>query len=116
MTGEDTARDVHHVTEQIVKARFVQMLNPVLEQVLLIRPALIDGCHRELGEVNYVLEGELDQLERELGDTCLRLMSRGRATPQELRVSLMTFRSLADLERVGDSGRHVGRDLEAIGP
>ena len=42
-------------------------------------------------------------------------MSSGESTQEELLFSLMIFRSLADLERVGDYGRHVGRDMEAIG-
>ncbi len=40
MTGDVTAPDVHPMTEQNVKARFVRMLSLALEQVLLIRQAL----------------------------------------------------------------------------
>ena len=116
MTSEATAQDLTHMTtEQHVNARFVRMLSLALEQVLLIRRALIDGQYQGLGKVTHALESELDQLERELEDACLGLMSNGSAMPRELRFSLMIFRSLADLERVGDYGRHVGRDLEAIG-
>ena len=115
MTGEVTARDVHDADRQNVTARFVRMLSLALEQVLLIRRALIGGQYRGLGKATHTLEWELDLLERELEDACLGLMSRDSAKPQELRFSLMIFRSLADLERVGDYGRHVGRDLEAIG-
>ncbi|WP_407572626.1 phosphate signaling complex PhoU family protein [Deinococcus altitudinis] len=115
MTGEATAVDVYDVTEQNVKARFVRMLSLALEQVLLIRQTLIDGHYDGLGKATHAFEWELDLLERELEDACLGLMSSGKATRRELRFSLMIFRSLADLERVGDYGRHVGRDLEAVG-
>ncbi|WP_407543213.1 PhoU domain-containing protein (plasmid) [Deinococcus radiomollis] len=115
MTGEVTARDVHDADRRNVTARFVRMLSLALEQVLLIRRALVGGQYRGLGKATHTLEWELDLLERELEDACLGLMSSGRTTQEELRFSLMIFRSLADLERVGDYGRHVGRDLEAIG-
>ena len=120
MTGEITAPDVHlmkewKVTEQHVKVQFVRMLSLALEQMLLIRRALLGGQYRGLGKVTHTLESELDLLERKLEDACLGLMSSGDSAPQELRFSLMIFRSLAELERVGDYGRHVGRDLEAIG-
>jgi phosphate transport system protein len=115
MTGEVTAHDVQDADRQSVTARFVRMLSLALEQVLLIRRALVGGQYRGLGKATHTLEWELDLLERELEDACLGLMSSGRTTQEELGFSLMIFRSLADLERVGDYGRHVGRDLEAIG-
>ena len=47
-------------------------------------------------------------------DACLTAIARHPSAASDLKFYLMVFKSLTDLERAGDYGRHIGRDLEDI--
>lgn len=90
------------------------MLSITLEQVSLLQQAVGGGKVTGLAVRTAELERETDVLERELEELCLSAL----ATPlseSDLHFYVMVFRSLSDLERVGDYGRQVGRDLETLG-
>ncbi len=108
-------RDALDNSQQAVTSRFLRMLSISLEQVGLIRGSIVRQQYGGLAARTHELESELDVLEREVEESCLQAIARHQPLAGDLRFFLMVFRSLADLERAGDYGRHVGRDLEEIG-
>lgn len=98
-----------------VTARFLRMLSITLEQVALLQGAVSQGQFAGLAARTAELERETDQLETELEDACLHALSQ-KLDGGDLHFYVMIFRSLSDLERVGDYGRQVGRDLEQLEP
>lgn len=101
-------------TRREVTARFLRMMSISLEQVSLIRSAVQQRQYQHLSDQIHALDRELDALERELEDACLLALARHQPLASDLRYYLLVFKSLTDLERAGDYGRHVGRDLEEI--
>ncbi|PNY80062.1 phosphate signaling complex PhoU family protein [Deinococcus koreensis] len=99
----------------LVTARFLRMLSIVLEQLEAVRDA--DGRAEFAGLTARagVLECETDALERELEDACLQAFATG-LSDEELAFHLMVFRSLTNLERVGDYAFNVARALETFAP
>ncbi|WP_241191095.1 phosphate signaling complex PhoU family protein [Deinococcus psychrotolerans] len=98
-----------------LNVRFLRMLSITLEQMALLEQAVGRGVFANLAVRTAELERETDLLEYELEDLCLTAMAQP-LSDTDLHFYVMVFRSLADLERVGDYGRQVGRDLEALGP
>ena len=105
----------HTPTRAQLTARFLRMLSITLEQMSLLQGAVSRGAFAGLASRTAELERETDVLEAELEDLCLSALARP-LSDTELHFYVMVFRSLADLERVGDYGRQVGRDLEALEP
>ncbi|MFC4456029.1 phosphate signaling complex protein PhoU [Deinococcus sonorensis] len=108
-------REAIDASQQDVTARFLRMLSISLEQVGLIRSAIQGQQYAGLSARTHELEHELDELEREVEDACLNALARYQPLATDLRFFLMVFKCLTDMERAGDYGRHVGRDLEDIG-
>lgn len=102
-------------TRAQLTARFLRMLSITLEQMSLLQGAVGRGAFAGLAIRTAELERETDVLEDELEELCLSALARP-LTDTDLHFYVMVFRSLADLERVGDYGRQVGRDLEALEP
>lgn len=98
-----------------VTARFLRMLSITLEQVTLLQGAFSQQQFAGLAARTAELERETDQLEAELEEACLQALSQKLDT-HDLYFYVMVFRSLSDLERVGDYGRQIGRDLEQLEP
>ncbi|AWN24657.1 PhoU family transcriptional regulator [Deinococcus irradiatisoli] len=91
------------------------MLSIALEQVSLLERAAGRGAFGGLAARTAELERETDVLEIELEDLCLCALAQP-LSDADLHFYVMVFRSLADLERVGDYGQQIGRDLEALAP
>lgn len=102
---EFTARD-------LITARFLRMLSIILEQLHAIVDAHTRAEFGGLGKRAADLEKETDILEQELEETCLDAFSRG----TDLSLAVTVFRSLSNLERVGDYAFSVARDLESVAP
>lgn len=100
---------------QLVTARFLRMLSIALEELDAVRDAARRAEYAGLTTRAGALECETDALEREIEDACLAAFA-GPLTPDELAFHLLVFRSLTNLERVGDYAFGVARDLEALAP
>lgn len=96
-------------------ARFLRMLSLALEELDAVRDAFRRAEYAGLTLRAGALERETDALEREIEDACLRAFA-GPLSPDALAFHLMVFRSLTNLERVGDYAFGVARDLEALAP
>ncbi|WP_019588198.1 phosphate signaling complex PhoU family protein [Deinococcus apachensis] len=96
-------------------ARFLRMLSLTLGELDAVRDAARRAEYAGLTRRAGALERETDALEREIEDACLHAFA-GPLTPDELAFHLMVFRSLTNLERVGDYAFGVARDLEALAP
>ncbi|MFC5848299.1 phosphate signaling complex PhoU family protein [Deinococcus petrolearius] len=97
-----------------VTGRFLRMLSITLEQLDAVRDANTRAEFAGLGARAKVLERETDALEREIEEACLAAFSG--CTQGDLSFYLMVFRSLTNLERVGDYAFSVARDLETFAP
>ncbi|UBV44027.1 phosphate uptake regulator PhoU [Deinococcus taeanensis] len=91
------------------------MLSITLEQLDAVRDAHARAEFAGLTARAEALERETDALERELDDLCLQAFAT-RLTDAELAFHLMVYRSLTNLERVGDYAFNVARDLETFAP
>ncbi|BDP42188.1 hypothetical protein DAETH_21570 [Deinococcus aetherius] len=95
--------------------RFLRMLSIALEELDAVRDASGRAEYAGLSARAGELERETDLLEREIEDACLAAFA-GPLTSAELAFHLMVFRSLTNLERVGDYALRVARDLELLAP
>lgn len=100
---------------QMVTARFLRMLSIIVEMLGAVRDADERAEFAGLTARAKVLEAETNALEHEIEDACLLAFAQG-PTPAELAFHLMVFRSLANLERVGDYAFSVARDMETYAP
>lgn len=98
-----------------IRARFLRMLSIILEELHAIRDAHTRAEFAGLSAKTEVLENETNRLDVELEDACLAAFARG-LSADELSFHLMVFRSLTNLERVGDYAFKVARDLETFAP
>lgn len=98
-----------------VTARFLRMLSIALEQLEAVRDADARAEFAGLTARAGVLEQETNELEREIEDACLSAFA-APLSPGELAFHLMVFRSLTNLERVGDYALKLARDLEDFAP
>ncbi|GAA5514696.1 hypothetical protein Dcar01_03452 [Deinococcus carri] len=108
LTGGQASR--RHLT-----ARFLRMLSLTLEELAAVRDASGRAEYAGLAARAEALERETDALEREIEDACLAAFA-GPLTREELAFHLLVFRSLTNLERVGDYAFGVARDLERLAP
>lgn len=107
-------RDALTSSIQDLSNGFLRMQSVALEQLAQLREALLTGDFHGLTRATAELEQELDALERELETACLTGIARFQPVASDLRFYMTIFKSLADLERVGDYGRQAGRDLEEL--
>ena len=98
-----------------VTGRFLRMLSIILELLAAVREADERAEFGGLTARARGLELETNALEREIEDACLVAFAAG-LSERELAFYLMVFRSLANLERVGDYAFSVARDLETYAP
>lgn len=99
----------------LIRARFLRMLSIILEELHAIRDANTRAEFAGLAARTEVLERETNHLDIEIEDACLAAFARG-LSEDELTFNLMVFRSLSNLERVGDYAFKVARDLETFAP
>lgn len=107
-------RDALQANIQDISTAFLRMQSVALEQLAALREALQTGNYGGLGRTVSELEQEIDDLERALEDKCLVGIARYQPVASDLRFFMLVFKSLADLERVGDYARQTGRDLEEL--
>ncbi|WP_339095370.1 phosphate uptake regulator PhoU [Deinococcus sp. VB343] len=100
---------------QTVTARFLRMLSIILEMLGAIRDADERAEFAGLTARARILEAETNALEHEIEDACLAAFAAG-LSESELAFHLMVFRSLGNLERVGDYAFSVARDMETYAP
>lgn len=98
-----------------VTARFLRMLSIALEQLEAVRDADARAEFAGLAARAGALEQETNELEREIEDACLRAFA-APLSADELAFHLVVFRSLTNLERVGDYALKLARDLERFAP
>ncbi|WP_233554490.1 phosphate signaling complex PhoU family protein [Deinococcus cavernae] len=99
----------------LIRARFLRMLSIILDELHAIREANTRAEFAGLSARTELLEHETNALDIELEDACLAAFARG-LPEDELTFHLMVFRSLSNLERVGDYAFKVARDLETFAP
>ncbi|GAA5503254.1 hypothetical protein Dxin01_03009 [Deinococcus xinjiangensis] len=112
---EKTGASAQLSGEALITARFLRMLSIIFEQLDAVRDANDRAEFAGLSARAEALEREIDALEREIEDACLRAFA-SQLSAAELAFPLLVFRSLANLERVGDYAFSVARDLETFAP
>ncbi|GGM14723.1 phosphate signaling complex PhoU family protein [Deinococcus aerophilus] len=103
------------VSVGLVTGRFLRMLSIIMEQLDAVRDADARAEFAGLSVRAHALERETDALEREIEDLCLRAFALP-LSREELAFHTVVFRSLTNLERVGDYALKLARDLEDFAP
>lgn len=96
----------------LMTGRFLRMLSIILEQLQAVQDADNRAEFAGLTLKTAALEYETDLLEKELEELCLIAFS----VHSDLSLSMMIFRSLSHLERIGDYAFSVAHDLEKVAP
>lgn len=92
-----------------LQADFLRMLSHAYEQVVLAADVLLEA-HIEQINVVTQLDMRVDELERDLGERCIALLGSGFLTEREVRFVALIYKSLSDVERMGDYAQHVADD------
>lgn len=96
-----------------VKADFIRMISHTQDQLALASRALMGaetGCAADVRDIDR----EVDELELRIEGECLRIIARHQPLATDLRLVSAIFRSLTDLERIGDYAVHVADEAAAL--
>jgi len=107
--------DVRHDADlRALRADFLRMLSQVGEQVELASEVLLENRIEQVGAVR-ALDRRVDRLERLLEERCLEALATGTAREErDVRQVAVIYKSLTDLERIGDHAVHVAEDARVL--
>ena len=109
-TDREYERELHNLRERLLYmgSRVIGMIDAGLD-------AFSDG-HRALAEGLSGQDKEIDQLELEIDEACLRILAKRQPVASDLRFLTTVLKLVTDLERVGDLAVNLGeRVLELKG-
>jgi phosphate transport system protein len=105
---EALERDLREIT-----AEFIRMLSHTTEQLVLAEKVMLerDVQHApKVGEIDILV----DALEIKIERACLRAIAQHQPVASDLRFLAAIFKSLSDLERLGDYCVHVAEDARLL--
>ncbi|WP_084473968.1 phosphate signaling complex protein PhoU [Deinococcus pimensis] len=95
-------------------ADFLRMLSQAGEQVELASEVLLENRIEHVGRVR-ALDRRVDALELALEDRCLELFAASAELGErDLRLVSVIYKSLTDVERIGDHAVHVAEDARVL--
>ena len=68
-----------------------------------------------LGEQVIAADARLDQMEREVNEKAILLIAKRQPMANDLRLIVSTIKIAADIERIGDLAKNIGKRVRAIG-
>jgi len=91
-----------------IRTQVLEMGGIVEYQIRYAVEALRSG---DAALVNRVIheEGKVNQLEREIDEACTQVIARRAPAANDLRLLMMVYKTLTDLERIGDEAKKVAR-------
>ena len=88
-------------------------MGALCEEAIALTAQALDG-DRSLAAKVPALEGEIDQMERDIEDLCLKLLLRRQPVAGDLRQISAALRMITDLERIGDQANDIADIVSAI--
>ncbi len=117
MAEEDTQRQ--HISGQFndelyaVTSQMLEMGGVVEKQVMAAVAALVE---LDSGDAEAVIESDntINAMEVAIDDACFRILARRQPAARDLRLVLAIIKVTVDLERIGDEGVRVARQVIAL--
>lgn len=97
----------------LLNTELIQMGALCEEAILKAAKALEDGS-RTLAEKVKPLEGEIDQMERDIETLCLKLLLQQQPVARDLRQISAAMKIITDMERIGDQAADIGSIILAM--
>lgn len=84
------------------------------EEALATALEALHFADESLAESSRMLDGEIDRLEKQVGEACVRMLALHQPAASDLRFVTMALRIATDLERVGDLATNVARRAQLL--
>ena len=97
----------------LMKNELIQMGALCEEAISLTAKALTDG-DKTLAEKVGHLEGEIDQMERDIESLCLKLLLQQQPVARDLRQISAALKIITDMERIGDQASDIAEIILAM--
>ena len=97
----------------LMKNELIQMGALCEEAISLTAKALTDG-DKTLAEKVGHLEGEIDQMERDIEALCLKLLLQQQPVARDLRQISAALKIITDMERIGDQASDIAEIILAM--
>ncbi|RKI64270.1 phosphate transport system regulatory protein PhoU [bacterium 1xD42-67] len=97
----------------LMKNELIQMGALCEEAISLAAKALTDG-DKTLAEKVGHLEGEIDQMERDIEALCLKLLLQQQPVARDLRQISAALKIITDMERIGDQASDIAEIILAM--
>jgi phosphate transport system protein len=101
-------RDAFHEQLDQMTEQLVEMTRLAGSAMARATTALLDG-DLSLAESVIAADEQIDRIQRDLDETALDLLATQQPVATDLRIIVTGMRMSADLERMGDLGRHVAK-------
>lgn len=86
--------------------RELTQMGALCEEAIALTAQALDG-DRKLADRVPALEGEIDQMERDIESLCLKLLLRQQPVAGDLRQVSAALKMITDLERIGDQANDI---------
>jgi phosphate transport system protein len=96
-----------------VRGDFIRMISYTQEQLTLAGQVLLEVKVQHV-ETVHQLDRQVDDLERRIEDECLNIIARHQPVATDLRLVSAIYRSISDIERIGDYAEHVANDAKLL--
>ncbi len=96
-----------------LRSRIFLMSGRVRDEFSLAYDALVTG-RQEYIEAVYALDREVNQLHREIGESCFSLISRQQPVARDLRLIITAFNVSVELEHMGNQAKGIARASERM--
>lgn len=105
--------------EMALLHRELTQMGALCEEAIALTAQALDG-DRELAGRVPALEGEIDQMERDIETLCLKLLLRQQPVAGDLRQVSAALKMITDLERIGDQANDIAdivftTEIEEVG-
>jgi phosphate transport system protein len=97
----------------VVRGDFIRMLSYTSEQLNLASKVLLEVKVQHV-ETVHNLDREVDVLERKIEDQCVEIIARHQPVAIDLRLVSAIYRSISDIERIGDYAGHIADDAKLL--
>jgi phosphate transport system protein len=97
----------------VVRGDFIRMLSYTSEQLNLASKVLLE-VKVQHAETVHNLDREVDILERKIEEECVQIIARHQPVAIDLRLVSAIYRSISDIERIGDYAGHVADDAKLL--
>ena len=97
----------------LMKNELIQMGALCEEAIALAAKALTEG-DKTLAEKVGPLDGEIDQMERDIESLCLKLLLQQQPVARDLRQISAALKIITDMERIGDQASDIAEIILAM--